>query len=83
MERPQVQRPTKLKVTNRKTTVRNKSEDGEGSSRPKAVPEIDKGGKVCGKIKTNERIIKMKLAKKVKGKDRKGDTSANPQDLND
>lgn len=35
------------------------------------------------KRKKSERIIKMKLAKRVKGKDGKGETSANPLELND
>ncbi|XP_023770486.1 uncharacterized protein LOC111919104 [Lactuca sativa] len=90
-ERSRVQRSMKLRVKKRKTI--DKGKDGEGSSGPtrggegRSGPttsyEGRSGPKIGGKRKKYERIIKKKLAKKVKTKDRKGETSANPVDLNE
>ncbi|XP_023737311.2 uncharacterized protein LOC111885278 [Lactuca sativa] len=91
VERSRVQRSMKLKVKKRKTIDKGKdgegssgpNRDGEGRSGPTTGYEGRSGPKIGGKRKKSERITKKKLAKKVKTKDGKGETSANPVDLNE
>ncbi|CAH1413142.1 unnamed protein product [Lactuca virosa] len=96
VQKPEVGRRPKLNVKKRKTGVNEKGEgaggvnEGQNGQGAKSVHEGKKGqgaegvaaGRRC-KRKKSERIIKMKLAKRVKGKDGKRDTSANPLELND
>ena len=53
----------------------NEGKNGQGAT-------VVAAGRIS-KRKKSGRIIKMKLAKRVKGKDGKGETSANPLELND